>query len=559
MAPPITPRLTIDPEPDAVPVFGGAGDEHGAQYKIMGDGEIRVRAGGHTLAQWQIKAIPDAPPMIAFSSPPSKTERDAVKLAFTAGDDYGVAAARALIRPVHAPKGTKPLIVDLPLTSAGKTVTQTVFKDLTAHPFAGLDTEITLEATDGAGHTATSKPARFTLPAKVFVNPLARALDEQRQNLELGGMDARDKTMKVMDALTIAPDKFYPNQKGIYLALRSAYWALGSARTPDDIHRVQELLWQTALALENGGAALAAEELRRIEQQLAQALAQGAPQDVIDELLRRLRAAMQRYLATMAQNGQASNAPLPPNTKVLTDQDLETLMKAIEQLAQTGARDKAQQLLALLQNLLENMQMGPGGGQGMSDADKALNDAIQNLGDLTGRQRQLLDKTFRRQEGNPDPKDGGPKGMAQEQGQLKQDLDKVLKGLQGNAPSEPSLGRAGREMGEAQGHLGEPDMQSAGEAEKNALDALREGTGKLAQELAKRMGQGQGQGQGQSGADDPLGRAPGGQGFGAGVKVPDKSDLARARAILEELRKRAAERGRSKEELDYIDRLLKQF
>ena len=43
------------------------------------------------------------------------------------------------------------------------------------------------------------------------------------------------------------------------------------------------------------------------------------------------------------------------------------------------------------------------------------------------------------------------------------------------------------------------------------------------------------------------------------VKVPDKSDLQRAREILQELRKRAAERGRPQEELDYIDRLLKQF
>jgi hypothetical protein len=43
------------------------------------------------------------------------------------------------------------------------------------------------------------------------------------------------------------------------------------------------------------------------------------------------------------------------------------------------------------------------------------------------------------------------------------------------------------------------------------------------------------------------------------VKVPQESDLQRAREILQELRKRAAERNRPKEELDYIDRLLKRF
>jgi hypothetical protein len=43
------------------------------------------------------------------------------------------------------------------------------------------------------------------------------------------------------------------------------------------------------------------------------------------------------------------------------------------------------------------------------------------------------------------------------------------------------------------------------------------------------------------------------------VKIPDKNSLDRARGILQELRKRAGQTDRSKEELDYLDRLLKQF
>jgi hypothetical protein len=64
-----------------------------------------------------------------------------------------------------------------------------------------------------------------------------------------------------------------------------------------------------------------------------------------------------------------------------------------------------------------------------------------------------------------------------------------------------------------------------------------------------------------SGAEDPLGRNQGARGsvFGDNVKVPDQMTIERAREILKELRKRAAERGRPKEELDYIDRLLKEF
>jgi hypothetical protein len=46
---------------------------------------------------------------------------------------------------------------------------------------------------------------------------------------------------------------------------------------------------------------------------------------------------------------------------------------------------------------------------------------------------------------------------------------------------------------------------------------------------------------------------------GGTVKLPDQSDLARAREILEELRRRAGEANRAQQELEYIDRLLKQF
>ena len=41
--------------------------------------------------------------------------------------------------------------------------------------------------------------------------------------------------------------------------------------------------------------------------------------------------------------------------------------------------------------------------------------------------------------------------------------------------------------------------------------------------------------------------------------MPDRSVLDRARQVLEELRRRAAEPHRSRIELDYLDRLMDQF
>ena len=555
------PQLSLDPEPrGATPDFTGTSDAYGASYRLTADTDVRVRETGRLIGNWRIKTIADQPPVIAFAEPPARTERDATKIAFTAGDDYGVVSARALIRPVrasHKAQGT--LAIDLPLASAAKTVTQTVYRDLTESPFAGLDVDIVLEAKDGAGQTGTSKPARFRLPARIFANPLARALIEQRQNLAIAEPRARQRAALTLDALTLAPDHFYANQGGVYLALRAAYWGLTTAHHPDDIARVQDLLWQTANGLEAGGLLDAAERLRQLQQLISQALAQGAPQNVIDALLEKYREALERYLQALAKNAQPSNGPPQANAKAIKPEDLEALLKAIQQMAQTGARAKAQELMAMLQSLIENMHVGAGSGQG-APGGKALSGAIQGLGDIIGRQRQLLDKSFRQGQGAGDPKDGGGKGLAQQQQKLHQDLDKITKGLDGQMSPPKSLGDAGRAMNEAQNELGTNQFDGAGAAQKSALDALRDTARALAQELMKRSGQGNGKQEGE-GNEDPLGREEGAGSGGAGgnVKLPDQSELRRARSILEELRKRAAQPGRSKEELDYIDRLLKQF
>ena len=76
-------------------------------------------------------------------------------------------------------------------------------------------------------------------------------------------------------------------------------------------------------------------------------------------------------------------------------------------------------------------------------------------------------------------------------------------------------------------------------------------------------GEGQDQAQEQGPGRDPLGRrtreAPGAQDTGSDTRVPDEAELLKTRRIQEELRRRGAERERPPAELDYIDRLLRQF
>ena len=82
----------------------------------------------------------------------------------------------------------------------------------------------------------------------------------------------------------------------------------------------------------------------------------------------------------------------------------------------------------------------------------------------------------------------------------------------------------------------------------------------------RKNGQGQGQMPGQQFGQspnnrDPLGRSLYNQG-GAdlyGERVPTDLDLGHARAIMEELQRRASQRNRPSVELDYLQRLLRRF
>ena len=123
-------------------------------------------------------------------------------------------------------------------------------------------------------------------------------------------------------------------------------------------------------------------------------------------------------------------------------------------------------------------------------------------------------------------------------------------------------------MGDAEGQLGQGNADGAVDAQGRALEALRRGAQSLAQQMQQGQGQGPGPGQpgrtGQARANndtDPLGRPLRGRDYGddVTVKVPGEIDVQRARRILEELRKRFADPLRPQLELDYIERLLKDF
>ncbi len=91
----------------------------------------------------------------------------------------------------------------------------------------------------------------------------------------------------------------------------------------------------------------------------------------------KLREAMKRYMQQLARNAQRGNqqmGQMPPNARMMSQKDLQDLLKAIEDLARTGNRDQARQMLAALMQMLENMRMVAGnqrGGQQGQQGSKA--------------------------------------------------------------------------------------------------------------------------------------------------------------------------------------------
>lgn len=592
------------------------------RFVIKTDGKVTLRGASSSDPVWSFAAIPDRAPNVQLTKDPERQARGALRLDYKMEDDYGIVEGKAIFAlkdEKAAPAGKsasgseskrRPLFdapqfaLTLPQARTRAGVAQTT-QDLTENPWAGSTVTVTLTARDEAGNVGESEPRELTLPQRIFVKPLARALVEQRRILAL---DANEKpiVLEALDALAIAPERFTP-EAGIYLGLRSVFFDLRNARSDDQLRDVVGRLWQMALQIEDGNVSQAEQALRQAQDALREALERGASDEELKKLMDNLRAAMDKFLQALAEemrkNPQAQQRPLDRNTQMLSQRDLKSMLDRMEQMARQGNRDAAKQLLDQLQQMMENLQMArPGADQDQGDQD--MNSALDELSDMIRKQQQLRDRTFKEGQNQRRPQRGqrgqqGQQGQQgdQQMGDLRQDqqalkdrLNKLLeqlrqrgmgqqqgqKGQKGEGQEQgdqdgpgQQLGDAGEAMGEAEGNLGEGNADGAVDSQGRALEAMRKG----AQGLAQQMQEGQGQagpgpngqpGRGRQRADqntDPLGRPLRGRDYGddTTVKVPGEIDAQRARRILEELRKRFGEGFRPQLELDYIERLLKDF
>ncbi len=625
----LTPNAALEPIPKDAKAEPGAGkappggmaaktaqsDLREERFRLVGRiAELTVAVGGAEPRRLVVESIPDTPPEVERVGSLDVNGRGTFNLSYRARDDYGIASAEGIVEPLKAGRSLVPvprLSLALPADATGTTDTKTLV-DLTDNPWSGARVRLTLVVKDEAGQEGRTPAAEIVLPARPFIQPLARSLAEERRRLVTAPDGERGRVQVALDALMIAPDRFTP-QPGIFLGLKTASDRLRAARSDEELTAVADLLWEMALKIEDGDLSDAEKSLRAAQDRLKEAMERGAPDEEIKKLTDDLKKALDRFMKEFAErqkqdpkNGQQQADKQQGKQKTVTPDQLQKMIQDMQEAMKRGDSAEAQRLLEELRNTLENLQSAQKG-QKPDQKQAEMNRQAQQLDQMSRDQQQLRDKTFKEsqeQDGKPrqgqkgqrqqgqkgQPQQGqngqqgqqgqGQQGQGGEQGQgdsgqQQQALRKQLKDLQERMKEqglegEQGLSDAEEAMKDAEDALGRGQGDQAVDAQGRALDGLKKGAEGMQQQMqqqaeAEAQGEQEGESPGQQGQagssdDDPLGRPTKGRDLSNGnVRVPgaDESAVQRTRRIMEELRRKLGDPTRPQEELDYFDRLLR--
>lgn len=586
--------------------------------EIEADTDLTVNWWGRR-ASWQVLTSPDAPPTVTFVSEPLLGEGDNTVFSWEAMDDYGLARlelALALVTPhPAAPDEERRSRVELPGTNL-KSAQGDAALDLVRHPWAGLPVKARLVATDGSGQEGGTDLVEFTLPEKLLLQTLARAIQEARvtalrepqeytsanwiNRLE-GAPDGIKMADRMLEAITYQGHRFF-DQYGIFTGLVTARGIFKHASSTEEAMGVDDLLWAATLKAEYGSAADALAALLAAKKALEDALRDGASEEEIARLTDAFRQAAENYVQAKLAEAIANGLPEGANEDGLDNQQsggggpsvgqngFEEMLNALEDLTETGASDQARQLLSDITNMLENLEFqqgdgsggdgfalpnsGEGGEEGEQSAEQQeRSDQLEELAETLREQRELNDDTLEagRQGRQQNEEQGTGEALAERQRQLSEALDQLAERAGEGGDEE---GGGGDDEGEEQGGGGidEDALNEAITAQRRAADALERGQfsradrnqsiaterlGEIAGDLAEALDALSGE-DGQGRETDPFGNPIGGVNDSNGVDVPDKSERQRALDILEELRERYGDT-EDDDERNYLERLLDRF
>ena len=535
-------------------------------------GMLAVRRGGRTVGTWDLVVVEDPAPMVRFPMPPGVAEpghTPLTRLPWAVSHPYGVVALQAEMHLVGRPQA-KPLIVPIPLPGgAPKSASGAELADLTAHPWAGLPVVARLVGKDAAGRAGYSQDETFTLPQRVFTNPVARALIAVRRNLSLHPNN-RDGAVAVLDQLSRLA-QVWLHDPGGYLNLRAIAYLLIERVAADAVPRAQDRLWTLALHLEHGLTSRTARALEDARRALRDAPAQArldrqqgrkVDQQKLAQLAQALQRALRNHLRALAQQAQRNplNRQFDPQLHPRTTQKMQDLANQTRQRAESANNKGAQRSFSQLERMLPMLRNDQGATTARQmQRQRQMRRARQQLtavGDVVRHEGALLDAAEMRAQGlqrqdqfaypfrqlQPMPPVYGPPqapgaatpapspqqtqrqdaARAQEQKMqqaLRMAIGEVMQqfaDLTGHIP--PNLGNADAAMQAAAQALAQRRDGAAAAAERQAITALQKGGQAMSQQLARQFGRGRQPGEGQQPGGwrggEQLGRGYGGQGFG---------------------------------------------
>ncbi len=515
-------QLTVGFQPDAgkaseqissVPVPGLEGIAE-LRTELKRSGTMTVPGLSKPLV---FSVIPDQPPKIALLKDPEPNARGAMKLQYKVEDDYGVVSAEAKFVKIPEAKGDEttawarpevlrgprpplerppsyPLRLPAPTAAkagkAGEAGEALTYLELGAHPWAGLRVQMTLEAKDAAGQIGRTAPREMVLPARRFTKPLARALVEQRRKL-VTDPRYRGQVVKAMQALMISPDGFI--EPHAYLGMKTATVRLSRDRTRAGLKSVIDQLWAVALRIEDGNLSDAEKRLKDAQDKLSKAIDEGASDEEIERLMKELRQAMNDYIEQLAKQNdgpQDDKAEGDEQNKQIGQDDLEQMMRKMEQAAKNGARDQAQQMLSEMRDLMDRLQAQKSGEKGDREASRQMQKKMDELGNMIGQQQKLMDDTFSEMKKQGDRgRDGN-----QQRGQKSTGKGKPGEKGEGQAQNKGDKGKGKNEPGQKGGQGERDGEQGAGEQGESADqgeggqspgEGLQQRQKKLAEQLDK--------------------------------------------------------------------------
>ncbi|MBU8538956.1 DUF4175 domain-containing protein [Falsiroseomonas tokyonensis] len=544
-----TPELQLGPE--VSPFRALDARSWAAEARLDQGARLVIRRDGAEVAGWTLTVQADQPPTAAFTEAPARAPRGlALRLPWRAEDDWGLVSLAAEFRLVARPQAPAH-VLEINLPSVQPREAQGLSApDLSAHPWAGLEVEVQLRAQDAAGQEGRSATARLTLPERAFSHPVALALVAIRRALSLDPT-ARPAAQAELDRLAAEPEAF-EHDTATFLALRSSRHRLTRDHRPEAVGEVQETLWETALALEEGRADRTARALEQARAELREALeqqlreqqeqqAQRTPEQEqqaqeqraeTDRRIQELRDAVRRHLEALAERLRQENAESmtsDPQNRLMDRRDLERRTDRMREANRQQRPQDAERELAELEEMLRALEEGRSARNEAQERNRQQRQrGQQQMGvvqDMVRRQTGMLDSGHRRAEAEAQrqeaerraqqlqnrapwarPQDQQPQQQqrseaeaeartesereARTQRALRRALGEVMQQFGDLAGEIPApLGRADQAMREAQEALSEG--RDARNAQQTAIRELQEGGRQMAQQMQRQFGQGE--------------------------------------------------------------------